>query len=93
MSYNKATIDFNSPESVVMAITDYVEFNKETLERAENLAGQIEELREELAELRSECNDWENQANYNEKLASKLDKEVSDLKERILQLGGGSDLV
>lgn len=91
--YTKATIDFNSPESVVMAITDYVEFNKEEQEKMENMPYELDFLREELAELRSECNDLESQANRYKDRTKEHERTIKDLNERILQLGGGGDLV
>lgn len=86
--YSKATVDFNSPESVVMAISDYVEFVKETTSKVGELEGQISELEEMLREEKANADDFQEQVTKQEFYIRNLEDKISTLKERIGNLGG-----
>ena len=81
--YSRATIDFNSPESVVMAITDYIEFTKDIQKKKVELLDRVEELEELLEEERASGSDLDRQVAKQELLIESLENKIKDLTDEI----------
>ena len=84
--YTKATIDFTEPDSVVMAITDFVEYVKDLESKAESEDEERATLESDLKLANEECARWESQATAQEFEIKRLKANNEALEQRVEEL-------